>query len=163
MLGARRGRSPSNALAVTPPVGQNHFLACVQGIAPVNREREVMREIRRIATTQRRSSVVIYNGMVFIGGQVADDRTQDIRGQTRQILNKIDRFLAEAGTDKSRLLTTQIWIQNIDNDFAGMNEIWDAWTSPGATSTRATAQCVLGLPEILIEIVVTAAVKEEAD
>lgn len=121
-----------------------------------------MNEIRRIATTQRRSSVVIYNGMVFIGGQVAEDRSQDIRGQTRQILARIDKFLAEAGTDKSRLLTTQIWIQDIKNDFAGMNEVWDAWAAPGASSTRATAQCVLGLPEILIEIVATAAVGAEA-
>lgn len=89
-----------------------------------------MSAIRRIATTQRRSSVVIYNGIVFIGGQVAQDRSQNIRGQTRQILARIDTFLAEAGTDKSRLLTTQIWIQDIKNDFAGMNEVWDAWTPP---------------------------------
>lgn len=121
-----------------------------------------MSAIRRIATTPRRSSVAIYNGMVFIGGQVAADRTQDIRGQTRQVLAKIDTLLAEAGTDKSRLLTTQIWIQDIKRDFAGMNEIWDAWTAPGASSARATAQCVLGLPEILIEIVVTAAAGAEA-
>ena len=121
-----------------------------------------MSEIRRIATTQRRSSAVICNGMVFVGGQVADDRSQDIRGQTRQVLAKIDQFLAEAGTDKSRLLTAQIWIQDITNDFAGMNEVWDAWTSPGAAPTRATAQCVLGLPEILIELVVTAAVRDAA-
>lgn len=122
-----------------------------------------MNDITRISTTTRRSSVVIYNGMVFVGGQTADDRDQDIRGQTRQTLGKIDKFLAEAGTDKSRMLTAQIWLKDIKNDFAGMNEIWDAWTPPGATSTRATAQCEMGAPEILVEIIVTAAVgKAEA-
>ena len=117
-----------------------------------------MKEIRRHATTARRSSAVVYNGMVFVGGQTAEDRTLDIRGQTRQVLAKIDRLLAEAGTDKSRLLRAQIWLKDIGNDFAGMNEIWDAWTAPGNSPTRAPVQCALGLPEILIEIIVTAAV-----
>jgi enamine deaminase RidA (YjgF/YER057c/UK114 family) len=122
-----------------------------------------MNDITRISTTTRRSSVVTYNGMVFVGGQTAGDCGQDIRGQTRQTLAKIDKFLAEAGTDKSRLLTAQIWLRDIRNDFAGMNEIWDAWTPPGATSTRATAQCEMGAPEVLVEIIVTAAIgKTEA-
>ena len=119
-----------------------------------------MREIRRYATTSRRSSAVVYNGMAFIGGQTAEDRTLDIRGQTRQVLAKIDTLLAEAGTSKSRLLSAQIWLKDITNDFAGMNEIWDAWTAPGNAPTRATVQCALGLPEILIEIIVTAAVDD---
>lgn len=122
-----------------------------------------MNDITRIATTKRRSSVVVYNGIVFVGGQTADDRSQDIRGQTRQTLEKIDKFLAEAGTDKSRLLTTQIWLKDIKNDFVGMNEIWDAWTPPGSTSTRATAQCEMGAPDVLVEMIVTAAIaKKEA-
>jgi enamine deaminase RidA (YjgF/YER057c/UK114 family) len=117
-----------------------------------------MNDITRISTTKRRSSVVIYNGIVFVGGQAADDCSQDIRGQTRETLAAIDHFLKEAGTDKSRMLTAQIWLKNIKDDFAAMNEIWDAWTPPGATSTRATAQCEMARPDILIEIVVTAAV-----
>jgi enamine deaminase RidA (YjgF/YER057c/UK114 family) len=117
-----------------------------------------MSDITRIATDQRRSRTVVYNGMVFVGGMTADDRSQDIRGQTRQTLAKIEKFLAEAGTDKSRLLTAQIWIKDLKSDFAGMNEIWDAWTAPGAASTRATAQCELGAPDVLVEIIVTAAV-----
>lgn len=121
-----------------------------------------MKEIRRHATTSRRSSAVVYNGMVFVGGQTAEDRTLDIRGQTRQVLAKIDKLLAEAGTNKSRLLSAQIWLKDITHDFAGMNEIWDAWTAPGNAPTRATVQCTLGLPEILIEVIVTAAV-DEAD
>ena len=117
-----------------------------------------MSDITRIATDARRSRAVVYNGMVFVGGQTADDRSQDIRGQTRQTLAKIERFLAEAGTDKGRLLTAQIWIKDLKRDFAGMNEVWDAWTAPGAAPTRATAQCELGAPDILVEIIVSAAV-----
>lgn len=119
-----------------------------------------MSNIKRISTTQRRSSVVIYNGMVFVGGQTAQDRTQDIKGQTRQTLANIDKFLAEAGTDKTRLLTTQIWLKDINRDFAGMNEIWDSWTPSGNTSTRATAQCEMGASDVLVEMIVTAAVGE---
>ena len=117
-----------------------------------------MAEITRIATDKRRSRAVVYNGMVFVGGQTADDRSQDIRGQTVQTLAKIEKFLAEADTDKSRLLTAQIWIKDLERDFAGMNDIWDAWTAPGAAPTRATAQCEMGAPDVLVEIIVTAAV-----
>ena len=117
-----------------------------------------MGNITRIATDQRRSRAVVYNGIVFVGGQTADDRKQDIRGQTQQTLAKIEKFLAEAGTDKRRLLTAQIWIKDLERDFAGMNEIWDAWTAPAAAPTRATAQCEMGAPDILVEIIVTAAV-----
>lgn len=117
-----------------------------------------MNDITRIETNERRSRVVIYNGIVFVGGQTADDKSQDIHGQTRETLVKIDKYLAAAGTDKSRLLTAQIWIKDIKNDFAGMNEIWDAWTAPEAASTRATSQCEMAKPGTLVEIVVTAAV-----
>ncbi|MGH8417681.1 MAG: RidA family protein [Pseudomonas sp.] len=117
-----------------------------------------MNDITRIATDKRRSRAVIYNSIVFVGGQTADDRSQDIRGQTLQTLAKVEKYLAEAGTDKSRLLTAQIWIKDIKNDFAGMNEVWDAWTSPDAAPTRATAQCEMASPDILVEILVTAAV-----
>lgn len=116
-----------------------------------------MSDIVRINTNARRSSAVVYNGIVFLGGQTAEDRSQDIRGQTRQTLDRIDKFLAEAGTDKSRLLTAQIWLKDIKADFAAMNEIWDAWVTPGAASTRATAQCEMGAPNVLVEIIVSAA------
>ncbi len=117
-------------------------------------------EIKRIATDNRRSRAMVYNNMVFVGGQTADDRSQDIRGQTAQTLAKIEKFLAEAGTDKSRLLTAQIWIKDLERDFAGMNQVWDAWTAPNAAPTRATAQCEMGAKDILVEIIVTAAVNQ---
>lgn len=116
-----------------------------------------MSDIVRLTTNPRRGRCVVFNGMVFLGGQVADDRSQDIRGQTAQALAKIDRFLGEAGTDKRRLLTAQIWLADIARDFAGMNEVWDAWVDPDHAPARATAQCGLGAPGGLIEIMVTAA------
>ena len=119
-----------------------------------------MNDITRIETTKRMSRIVVYNGMVFISGQTPDDYSQDIQGQTRQPLAKIDKYLSEARTDKSRLLTAQIWLKDIARDFAGMNEIWNAWTAPDSAPTRATAQCEMAAPNILVEIIVTAAVKQ---
>ncbi|TKT69430.1 RidA family protein [Aquamicrobium sp. LC103] len=119
-----------------------------------------MNMIKRIETDIRRSRAVVYNGMVFVGGMTADDRSQDIEGQTRQTLAKIEGYLAKAGTDKAHLLTAQIWIKNLDRDFERMNQVWNAWTAPDAAPTRATAQCDLGAPDVLIEIIVTAAVPQ---
>lgn len=116
-----------------------------------------MNDISRIDCNERRSRVVIYNGMVFVGGQTSDNKDLDIGGQTREALRKIDIYLAEAGTDKSRLLSAQIWLKNIERDFHGMNEVWDGWTVPGASPARATAQCSMAKPGTLVEIVVTAA------
>jgi enamine deaminase RidA (YjgF/YER057c/UK114 family) len=119
-----------------------------------------MNNIERIETSPRASRAVVYNGMVFLAGATADDRNQDIRGQTKQALAKVEKFLAAAGTDKSRLLSAQIWIKDIVKDFADMNEIWDAWTVPNAAPTRATAQCEMGAPDVLVEIIVTAALSQ---
>ncbi|MHA7776088.1 RidA family protein [Roseibium sp. M-1] len=119
-----------------------------------------MTTINRIETDQRSSRVVIFNGTVFVGGMTAKDRSQDIKGQTRQVLSTVDNYLLQAGTDKSRLLTAQIWLKDIARDFADMNEIWNAWTASGAAPTRATAQCLMASPDILIEILVTAALPE---
>ncbi|UYQ72277.1 RidA family protein [Pelagibacterium flavum] len=87
----------------------------------------------------------------------AGDRTQDISGQTAQVLAKIDHYLEQAGIDKTHLLTAQIWLKDIKRDFSGMNAVWNAWTAPGAAPTRATAQCEMAAPDILVEIIVTAA------
>jgi len=117
-----------------------------------------MTDIVRIATDKRRSRVVVYNGIAFVSGQAADDRSQDIRGQMQQTLAKVDAFLARAGTNKQHLLTAQIWLKDIKKDFQAMNDIWDSWTAPDAAPTRATAQCLMGADDVLVEIVVTAAV-----
>jgi enamine deaminase RidA (YjgF/YER057c/UK114 family) len=116
-----------------------------------------MSDIRRIVTNPGRGRVVVYNGLVFLGGQTADDRSQDIKGQTAQVLAKMDKALAEAGTDRTRILSAQIWLKDIARDFAGMNEVWDAWVAPETAPARATAQCEMASPQLLIEIVATAA------
>jgi len=114
-------------------------------------------DIERIEVNQRLSRAVICNGIVYLCGLTADDLNLDVRGQTAEALAKVEKYLAAAGTNKSRLLTTQIWLKDIARDFAGMNEIWDAWTVADACPTRATAQCEMASPNILVEIIVTAA------
>ena len=117
-----------------------------------------MNDIVRITTNTGRGRAVIYNGIAFFGGHVADDRTQDIAGQVTQALAKLDKSLALAGTDKTRLLSAQIWLKDIARDFAVMNEVWDAWISPDVFPARASAQCPMGAADVLVEIIVTAAV-----
>ena len=101
------------------------------------------------------SQAVICNGMVFLAGQVAEDTRQDVGGQTRQVLAAIDRLLAEAGSDKSRLVSAQIFLADMA-DFAAMNKVWEAWVVPGQTPARATVQAAMAAPEYRVEIVVTA-------
>ena len=116
--------------------------------------------IQRIETAHRMSRAVIVNGIVWLGGLVATDATQDIRGQTRQVLERVDEFLGKAGSDKSRIVSAQIWLRDIDRDFAGMNEVWDAWVAPGAAPARATGESKLANVNLLVEIIVTAAVRD---
>lgn len=113
--------------------------------------------VQRIDVGARLSEVAIHNGTAYLAGQIPEDATQDITGQTRQVLAAIDTLLVKAGTDKSRLLMVQIFLADL-KDFAGMNEVWDAWVVPGHTPPRATVQAQLGNPEWKLEIVVTAAV-----
>ncbi len=116
-----------------------------------------MLEITRIETSQRMSRVVQCNGFTFLGGQTATDRTQDIKGQTAQVLEKIDNFLAKAGLDKTRILSAQVWLSDIQANFAGMNEVWDAWAPEGHAPARATVESRLASPDLLVEITVVAA------
>ena len=117
-----------------------------------------MTDITRIETTQRLSSLVVHNGVAYMTGVTAQDSTLDIQGQTRQVLEEIDAHLAKIGTDKSRMLSVQIWLKDIERDFAGMNEVWDAWVPAGCGPARATGESKLALPSLLVEILVTAAV-----
>lgn len=112
--------------------------------------------IERIDCGPRMSRAVLHGDTVHLAGLVADDPSQDIGGQTRQVLGKIDAYLARAGTDKSRLLTAMIYLADIA-DWGAMNVEWDAWIAPGAAPTRATVQAKLAGPTHRIEIIVTAA------
>ena len=117
-----------------------------------------MKDIVRIDSNHRMSRAVVSNGFVFVGGQTAADSTQDIKGQTAQVLTKIDGFLEKAGVDKTRIVSAQIWLADIKSHFSDMNEVWDAWVPEGHTPARATVESRLALPELLIEVTVVAAV-----
>jgi enamine deaminase RidA (YjgF/YER057c/UK114 family) len=112
--------------------------------------------IRRLHSGPRMSQAVVFNGMVFLAGQVAEDTKQDVGGQTKQVLAEIDKLLAEAGSDKSKLLSAQIFLADMA-DFAAMNKAWEAWVVPGHTPARATVEAAMARPGYLVEIVVTAA------
>ncbi len=112
--------------------------------------------IQRIDTGPRMSEAVVHGGVVYLAGQIAEDGSQDISGQTRQVLASIDALLAQAGSDKSRILRAQIFLVDLA-DFAAMNAVWESWVVPGHTPARATVQAALARPQWKIEIVVTAA------
>ena len=112
--------------------------------------------ISRLHSGPRMSQAVVCNGMVFLAGQIAEDTGQDVAGQTRQVLAAIDRLLAEAGSDRSRLLSAQIFLADM-GDFAAMNKVWEAWVVAGQTPARATVQATMAAPGYKVEIVVTAA------
>jgi enamine deaminase RidA (YjgF/YER057c/UK114 family) len=105
---------------------------------------------------KRLSEVAVHNGTVYLAGQIAEDDDQDISGQTREVLGHIDRLLAEANSDKSLLLSVQIYISDMAH-FAGMNAEWDAWVAQGDTPPRATVEAKLANPKCLVEIVAIAA------
>ena len=113
--------------------------------------------LRRIHVGDRMSEITVFNGTVYLAGQVAADREQDIRGQTTQVLAAIDKLLHEAGTDNAHILMCQIFIRDLA-DFPVMNEVWDDWVAPGDAPPRATVQALLARPGWRIEIVVTAAI-----
>ncbi|MBL8326293.1 MAG: RidA family protein [Rubrivivax sp.] len=113
--------------------------------------------VQRFDVGARMSEMAVHNGIAWLAGQVADDGSQDIGGQTRQVLAAVDRLLARAGTDKTKIVMCQIFLADLA-DFAGMNAVWDAWVAPGHTPPRATVQAPLAKPEWRIEVVVTAAV-----
>ena len=113
-------------------------------------------EIKRLHVGKRLSEIAVHNGTVYLAGQIAENTSQDIVGQTREVLGFVDRLLIEAGSDKTRILSCQIYISDMAN-FAGMNEVWDAWVVPGHTPPRATIEAKLANPACLIEVLVTAA------
>lgn len=103
------------------------------------------------------SQAVVHGGIVYTAGQVAQRAPgASAAEQTKDILARIDELLAEAGTDKSKVLTASIWLASMD-DFAAMNEVWDAWVSPGNAPCRACVESRLAAPQFTVEIAVTAA------
>ena len=107
--------------------------------------------IDRIDPGQRFSSAVVHGGLVYLAGHVAHTADASVREQTAEILASIDQHLAEAGTDKSRLLSVQIWLADIST-FDEMNLAWDAWVDKANLPVRATVEAKLAAPAYKVEI-----------
>jgi enamine deaminase RidA (YjgF/YER057c/UK114 family) len=102
------------------------------------------------------SGAVVHGDTVYLAGHVVGDRSQGVRGQTRAVLERIDQRLAEAGTDKSKILSVQVWLADIST-FEEMNEVYDQWVDQGNPPARATVEARLASPDYLVEIAVIAA------
>ncbi|MEL6570438.1 MAG: RidA family protein [Pseudomonadota bacterium] len=114
-------------------------------------------EVTRIDTDPRMSQAVIHNGIAYLAGQVGAEG-ESVAAQTTAVLEKVDALLTRAGTDKTKVLTAQIWIADITRDFADMNAVWDAWVPSGHAPARWTGEAKLAKPGFRVEIIVTAAV-----
>ena len=113
--------------------------------------------IARLKPGPRMSGAVVHGNTVYLAGQVANRAAgQSVTEQTREILEIIDGLLAEAGTDKSRLLMVNIWLTDMSM-FQEMNAVWDSWVSPGNSPARATVEAKLAAPPYKVEIAVIAA------
>lgn len=113
--------------------------------------------IRRIDSNGRRSRAVIHNGQVHFAGQVGDDLNGDVSQQTQEALARIDRLLAEAGSDRSRILSATIWLKTMA-DYAEMNTVWDGWIDQDNAPARCCGVVEMADPRIRVEIILTAAV-----
>ena len=116
--------------------------------------------ISRKHTTERASLIVTHNQVVYLSGQVAEDPEADIQEQTRSTLARVDALLDEAGTTREHLLSATIFLRDIDNHFALMNEVWNAWVPDGHAPARACVEAHMARAGLLVEICVTAAIPE---
>ena len=112
--------------------------------------------IQRHNVGKRLSEIVVHGNTAYLAGEVPDDTTKDITGQTEQVLAKIDRLLAQVGSDRTKILSAQIFIADMA-EFAGMNAAWDKWVAQGHTPARATVEAKLANPAYKVEIMCVAA------
>ena len=112
--------------------------------------------IQRFDVGPRMSQAVIHGDRVYLAGQVADDTGQDVAGQTRQILAKIEALLAKAGSSKENILTANVWLSDI-RTFNEMNSVWDPWVSKENPPCRTCVESRLATPAYTVEIMVVAA------
>lgn len=113
--------------------------------------------IQRFQVGKRLSEMAIYNGVAYLAGQVPEDDSLDMYGQTQQVLAEIDKWLAQAGTDKSKILMAQVFVADIA-EFDEMNRAWDEWVASDNAPPRAAVEAKLANPNWKVEIVVTAAI-----
>jgi len=112
--------------------------------------------IQRMNVGKRLSEIVVHGSTVYLAGEVPDDGTLDITGQTEQVLAKIEKLLKQVGSDKTKLLSAQIFLPDM-KDFAAMNAVWEKWVVPGQTPARATIEAKLANPAYKVEIMCIAA------
>lgn len=115
--------------------------------------------IERFHTTARMSKIVRHAGLVYLCGQTSSGSPhEDASSQTREVLARIDALLAEAGSDRARLLSAVVHLKDMA-DFAAMNAEWEAWLPAGAGPARTTVQALLAQPALRVEITVVAALR----
>lgn len=112
--------------------------------------------IERLHVGPRLSEIAIFNGTVYLAGQIAEQTKADAFGQTQEVLGHVERLLGEAKSNKRHILSATVYLSNMKN-YAEMNRAWDAWVEPGATPPRATVAAKLARPECLVEIQIVAA------
>jgi enamine deaminase RidA (YjgF/YER057c/UK114 family) len=114
-----------------------------------------MQKVERYHKTGRMSRIVVHGDTIYLCGQTCKDSTKGIKEQTTTTLEKVEEFLAEVGSDKSKILFIQIFLKDM-NDFAAMNEVYDAWVDQENTPARACVEGVMARQDLLVEMVVTA-------
>ena len=112
--------------------------------------------VQRHNVGKRLSEIVVHNGVAYLAGEVPDDGSKDITGQTEQVLAKIEKLLKQVGSDKTKLLSAQIFLPDM-KDFAAMNAVWEKWVVAGQTPARATVEAKLANPAYKVEIMCIAA------
>jgi enamine deaminase RidA (YjgF/YER057c/UK114 family) len=111
--------------------------------------------LERFETSARMSQMVIHNDTIYLAGQVGDP-SGDIVEQTRSMLAKVDKLLADAGSDKTKILQATIWLESM-GDFTKMNEVWDSWVPEGHAPGRACGEARLATTEYKVEVIIIAA------
>ena len=112
--------------------------------------------VQRLYVEKRYSEIAISGALVHLAGQLATDTSLDIRGQTQQTLDMIDRFLFVFGTDKNHIMSVMIFLKDIEQDYAAMNEVWDAWCADIQAPPRTCVEAKLYAPEVRVEMTVVA-------
>lgn len=112
--------------------------------------------VKRLESGARMSGAVVHGNTVYLAGQVGTEN-ETVTVQCETALAEVDRLLALAGTDKSKILQTIIWLDDM-KDFAEMNKVWESWVDPANTPARATGSAHLATPGYKVEFIVTAAI-----
>lgn len=116
-----------------------------------------MNAIERTQTTKRMSKIVRHNGVIYLCGQTSSGkRLDDVSGQMKEVLARIDALLEQVGSDRSKLLATTIHLKNM-GDFQAMNDVWEAWIPEGCAPARTTVEARLASDDLLVELTVIAA------